>query len=90
MKVMTHHDFHDVYTKEPAAAPGRIEAILRAIEPEVTLEEAEPAGWDDIEAVTAVTMLIRLRGAVSTRSPLWRREPPFRPPLSDFRNPVSL
>lgn len=51
MKVITHHDFHEVYTKEPAAAPGRIEAILRAIQSDVTLEEAEPAGWDDIEAV---------------------------------------
>jgi acetoin utilization deacetylase AcuC-like enzyme len=51
MKVVTHHDFHEVYTKEPAAAPGRIEAILKVIGPEVTLEEAMPAGWDDIEAV---------------------------------------
>jgi acetoin utilization deacetylase AcuC-like enzyme len=51
MKVVTHHDFHEVYTKEPAAFPGRIEAVLQVIRPEVELEEAEPAGWDDIEAV---------------------------------------
>jgi acetoin utilization deacetylase AcuC-like enzyme len=51
MKVVTHHDFHEVYTKEPAASPGRIEAVLQVIRPEVALEEAEPAGWDDIEAV---------------------------------------
>jgi acetoin utilization deacetylase AcuC-like enzyme len=51
MKVVTHHEFQEVYTKEPAAAPGRIEAILEVIRPEVTLEEAMPAGWDDIEAI---------------------------------------
>jgi acetoin utilization deacetylase AcuC-like enzyme len=51
MKVVTHSDFHDVYTNEPAAAPGRIEAILKVICSEVTLEEALPAGWDDIEAI---------------------------------------
>jgi acetoin utilization deacetylase AcuC-like enzyme len=51
MKVVTHADFQEVYTKEPAAAPGRIEAILKAIDSEVPLVEAEPAGWDDIEAI---------------------------------------
>jgi acetoin utilization deacetylase AcuC-like enzyme len=51
MKVVTHKDFQGVYTNEPAAAPGRIEAILKVIGPEVTLVEADPAGWDDIEAV---------------------------------------
>jgi len=51
MKVFTHRDFCQVYVSDPAAAPGRIEAILDAIGDEVILEEAVPAGWDDIEAV---------------------------------------
>ncbi|HOV86208.1 MAG TPA: histone deacetylase family protein [Syntrophobacteraceae bacterium] len=51
MKIITHSDFRQVYVSDPAAAPGRIEAILDAIGDEVTLEEAIPAGWDDIEAV---------------------------------------
>ena len=51
MKVITHEDFRQVYTNDPAAVPGRIEAILEAISGEVTFEEALPAGWDDIEAV---------------------------------------
>jgi len=51
MKVITHPDFLEEYTKEPAAVPGRIEAILDAIRDKVTLDEAMPAGWDDIEAV---------------------------------------
>lgn len=51
MKVITHEDFKKVYTHEPAAAPGRIEAILNAIRDEVEFEEAYPAGGDDIAAV---------------------------------------
>lgn len=51
MKVVTHDDFCEVYTKDPAASPGRIEAVFEAIRNEVTFEEALPAGWDDIEAV---------------------------------------
>ncbi len=51
MKVYTHNDFSSVYTMDPAASQGRIEAILRAIEGEVTLEDACPAGEDDILAV---------------------------------------
>jgi acetoin utilization deacetylase AcuC-like enzyme len=51
MKIVTHDDFLDVYVSDPAAAPGRIEAILDAIRGEVVFEEALPAGWGDIEAV---------------------------------------
>jgi acetoin utilization deacetylase AcuC-like enzyme len=51
MKVFYHEDFRQVYVSDPAAAPGRIEAILAAIKEEVTFEEPLPAGADDIEAV---------------------------------------
>ena len=51
IRVITHDDFQEVYTNEPAASPGRIEAILKKICNEVTFEEALPAGWDDIELV---------------------------------------
>lgn len=50
MKVVTHDDFLQVYVHDPAAAPGRIEAVLEAIRDEVVLEEAMPAGRDDIAA----------------------------------------
>ena len=30
MKVIFHKDFYDVYTSDPAAAPGRIEAVFEA------------------------------------------------------------
>ncbi len=51
MKVYSHDDFLSVYVKDPAASPGRIEAVLEAIRGEVELEEAYPAGEDDIRAV---------------------------------------
>ncbi len=51
MKVFTHDDFKSVYTHDPAASRGRIEAILEAIRSEVELELAFPAGEDDILAV---------------------------------------
>lgn len=55
MKVYTHNDFLDVYTHDPAAAAGRIESILDAIRGEVALEEAYPAGEEDILAVHTKT-----------------------------------
>jgi len=51
MKVFYHDDFRQVYVSDPAAAPGRIEAIVAAIKNEVTFEEPLPAGADDIEAI---------------------------------------
>ncbi len=51
MKVFTHDDFKSVYVSDPAASPGRIEAILKAIRDEVDLEQAVEAPRDDILAV---------------------------------------
>ena len=51
MKVFYHDDFRQVYVSDPAAAPGRIEAIVVAIRGEVTFEEPLPASADDIEAI---------------------------------------
>ncbi len=51
MKVVTHDDFLEVYAREPAAAPGRLESVLAVLRGEVSIEEAYPAGEDDILAV---------------------------------------
>ncbi|MCK8602842.1 histone deacetylase family protein [Desulfoferrobacter suflitae] len=52
MKVLTHADFCRVYTHDPAAAPGRIEAILEAIKTDFPWQEGGyPAGLDDLTAV---------------------------------------
>jgi acetoin utilization deacetylase AcuC-like enzyme len=51
MKVITHKDFHEVYNNEPAAARGRIQAILDVMGNDVALEDANPARMEDIAAV---------------------------------------
>jgi acetoin utilization deacetylase AcuC-like enzyme len=51
MKVVTHEDFKQVYTRDPAAAAGRIESILSALGDGVEFEEASPANRGDIAAV---------------------------------------
>ena len=50
MKVVFHEDFYKVYTSDPAAAAGRMEAIVEAIESQVELVGAQPATQKDIEA----------------------------------------
>lgn len=52
MKVITHQDFCQVYTHDPAAVPGRIEVIMEAIRGEFPWEEeGYPAGAEDIAGV---------------------------------------
>jgi acetoin utilization deacetylase AcuC-like enzyme len=43
MKVIYSHDFYPVYTADPAAAAGRIEAVINALPADAELIEAEPA-----------------------------------------------
>jgi acetoin utilization deacetylase AcuC-like enzyme len=43
MKVIYSHSFYPVYTSDPAAAAGRIEAVMNALPTDVELVEAEPA-----------------------------------------------
>jgi acetoin utilization deacetylase AcuC-like enzyme len=51
MKVVFHQDFYQVYTSDPAAAPGRLEAVVQAIEPHVAFVSAKPAARDQVAAV---------------------------------------
>ncbi len=51
MKVVFHEDFYQVYASDPAAAPGRMEAVVAAIKSEVDFVVAEPASESDILAV---------------------------------------
>jgi acetoin utilization deacetylase AcuC-like enzyme len=51
MKVVFHEDFYQVYTSDPAAAAGRMEAAVNTLEPRVTFVDAAPAGVSDISAV---------------------------------------
>ena len=51
MKVVFHDDFKKVYSDDPAAVPGRMEAILNVIQDRVTFAKAVPASEEDIRAV---------------------------------------
>jgi acetoin utilization deacetylase AcuC-like enzyme len=51
MKVIFHQDYYQVYTNDPAAAGGRIEAIVNVIEPVVEFIGAVSATEVDIQAV---------------------------------------
>jgi len=51
MKVVFHEDFHQVYTSDPAASAGRMQAIVDVIEHKVEFVDAQSAAEDDIAAV---------------------------------------
>jgi len=51
MKVFFHEDFFQVYTMDPAAESGRMEAVIDVIQPHVELVNAEPAAEKDLLAV---------------------------------------
>jgi acetoin utilization deacetylase AcuC-like enzyme len=61
VKVIFHDDFYQVYASDPAAAPGRMEAITRVIGKHVHLIPAHPADEEDITAVHSATHIQRVR-----------------------------
>jgi acetoin utilization deacetylase AcuC-like enzyme len=51
MKVIFSEDFYQVYTGDPAAAPGRIESVFKTIESHVAFVTAKQANRQNIAAV---------------------------------------
>lgn len=51
MKVVYHEDYKQVYSTDPASAPGRIDAIEIALRGKVTFLQPEPASEEDIRKV---------------------------------------
>ena len=51
MKVIFHEDFYQVYTSDPAAASGRMEAVIDVIASRVEILKADMALDEDISAV---------------------------------------
>ncbi len=51
MKVIFHEDFYQVYTSDPAAEKGRMEAIVQTIQSQVEFVTAVPATQSQISAV---------------------------------------
>mgnify|MGYP000848860985 FL=1 len=48
MKVVYHEDYNQVYASDPAASPGRIQAVVDALQGRVTWAKPEPATELDI------------------------------------------
>jgi acetoin utilization deacetylase AcuC-like enzyme len=61
MEVIFHEDFYQVYTADPAAAPGRMEAVVDVIGPHVTFIPAEPATEEEIARVHGAGHIRRIR-----------------------------
>jgi len=51
MKIIFHPRFNEVYTNDPAAAPGRMEAMVTALERDFEFVEPNPASDRDLERV---------------------------------------
>src|SRR4030042_885323 len=51
MKIVYHPRYIEVYASDPAASPGRIEAILRELEREYDFVESQAASEDDLGRV---------------------------------------
>ncbi|NWG02880.1 MAG: histone deacetylase family protein [Syntrophaceae bacterium] len=51
MKVIFHPRFYEVYTSDPAAAAGRMEPMVKALEKEFEFRLPEPASVKDLERV---------------------------------------
>jgi acetoin utilization deacetylase AcuC-like enzyme len=51
MKVIFHPRFYEVYTNDPAAAPGRMEGIVKELKREFEFIEPEPSSGKDLERV---------------------------------------
>ena len=62
MKVIFHERFYEVYTHDPAAAPGRMEAMVKALENEFEFVEPTPASDRDIERVHGRQHLQSVKG----------------------------
>jgi acetoin utilization deacetylase AcuC-like enzyme len=54
MKVIFHKDFYREYTSDPAAEPGRMEAIVSAIQGKVDFITPEPATLDQLRAAHSI------------------------------------
>ena len=62
MKVMFHPDFYQVYTSDPAAAPGRMESVVEVVSGHYEFTEPSPATEGDIAAVHSLSHIEDVRG----------------------------
>jgi acetoin utilization deacetylase AcuC-like enzyme len=61
MRVFFHTDFYSVYTYDPAAAAGRMEAVIQAVAPHAAISSFSPATERDLLAVHPEHHIARIR-----------------------------
>jgi acetoin utilization deacetylase AcuC-like enzyme len=61
MKVVFHEAYYPVYAGDPAAAAGRMEAIMDALDPELAIVEPDPATEEQIAAVHTPAHIERVK-----------------------------
>lgn len=61
MKVIFHEDFYQLYTSNPAAAPGRMEAVVDVIKDHVEFITAQPASETDIAVIHSKGLIESVR-----------------------------
>lgn len=61
MKVIFHEDFYQVYTSDPAAVKGRMEAVVDVIKNDVDLVDCEPASENEISAAHTKSHINRVQ-----------------------------
>jgi acetoin utilization deacetylase AcuC-like enzyme len=62
MKVVFHEDFYRHYNSDPAAEPGRMEAVMEAVAGRVDLVTPQPADIEDIQAVHTESHIRHVKG----------------------------
>jgi acetoin utilization deacetylase AcuC-like enzyme len=62
MKVIFHKRFYEVYTSDPAAAQGRMEPMVKALEGKYDFIEPEPASERDLERVHGRAHIQHVKG----------------------------
>jgi len=91
MKVIFHERFHEVYTADPAAAAGRMEAIVQALGNDFDWVEPLPATEKDLALVHTPDQIERIKrsrhtyeigllsagGAIMAAEMAWQGQPAF-------------
>ena len=62
MKVFFHDDFYQDYSGDPASEPGRMEAMVNAVQDHVELVSIQPATLQDIAFVHGAAHIDQVRG----------------------------
>lgn len=91
MKVIFHERFYEVYTADPAAAEGRMEAIVEALGNEFEFVAPDPASEEDLALVQTPDQIANIKrsgqvfeigvlsagGALKAAELAWEGEPAF-------------